>query len=255
MKLTIKSDIHLEFMEDPLKSCHPGEGDILVLAGDVCTIADYDRFHEWFLEAARNYNRVLYVEGNHEKYGWSGDWREATMTLRRQLPDGITLLDNTSVLIDGVHFIGATMWTNFNNMNLQTMEEGRGRMNDYHQYNGWTPEDALEQHLISREWFGRCIPMLRGRVVAITHHAPSPRSVKGRYSDAVAHYSTNLESFITEHPNITHWIHGHIHHQNDYMVGQCRVIANPHGYWKVEPNSAYVPNFTVELDRLPTVAL
>jgi hypothetical protein len=43
-------------------------------------------------------------------------------------------------------------------------------------------------------------------------------------------YSSNLEEFIAEHPNIRVWTHGHTHDDFDYTVAQCRIICNPRGY-------------------------
>ena len=92
------------------------------------------------------------------------------------------------------------------------------------------PEDTLQEHQLTMEWFERCIPMLRGPVFVITHHAPSPKSVKGRYKGSEGMYSTDLESFIKKHDNVLYWAHGHVHVPSDYMIEQCRVICNPRGY-------------------------
>ena len=43
-------------------------------------------------------------------------------------------------------------------------------------------------------------------------------------------YSSNLDAFIMDHPQIKLWTHGHTHHEFDYMIGSCRVMCNPRGY-------------------------
>jgi hypothetical protein len=43
-------------------------------------------------------------------------------------------------------------------------------------------------------------------------------------------YSSDLEQFILDYPQIKVWTHGHTHDTFDYMIGQCRVICNPRGY-------------------------
>jgi hypothetical protein len=43
-------------------------------------------------------------------------------------------------------------------------------------------------------------------------------------------YSSDLESFIIERPQIKLWTHGHTHDPFDYMVGSTRVLCNPRGY-------------------------
>ena len=81
----------------------------------------------------------------------------------------------------------------------------------------------------------------------ITHHSPSPQSVKGRYEDSVGMYSTNMEKFIQSNDNIKYWVHGHIHHNNDYKVGECRIISNPRGYSGYEVNPMFNPDLEFEV--------
>lgn len=42
------------------------------------------------------------------------------------------------------------------------------------------------------------------------------------------------------------WIHGHIHHQQDYWLDTTRVICNPRGY-PDEPNDRFIPDLTIEI--------
>ena len=82
-KVTYMSDLHLEFDAN----VDPGEGDILVLAGDILVAKyldpslndsmarskrkGYMRFYEKTLE---NYKSVYYIHGNHEPYGMDIDY-------------------------------------------------------------------------------------------------------------------------------------------------------------------------------------
>ena len=53
-----------------------------------------------------------------------------------------------------------------------------------------------------------------------------------------------MEYFIKNHPNILYWAHGHVHESSDYMIEQCRVVANPRGYNHSELN----PNFQLGME-------
>ena len=246
MKVKLMSDLHLEFFVDR-NTFDPGTGDVLILAGDICIASQYDDYHVFFEKCVKGYQRVLYVMGNHEHY--EGDYNKTWLHLRKNLPKEITLLNNTSVLIDGVHFVGATLWTNFNNLDSQTIEQARQCMNDYHCVENLQPEDTIDAHLFTRQWFESCVPMLRGPVFMITHHLPSFQSVKGRYEETAGMYATNLEKFIKANDNIKYWAHGHCHHTSDYMIGDCRVIANPRGYQDYEVNPLFDPNFEIEVSE------
>ena len=71
------------------------------------------------------------------------------------------------------------------------------------------------------------------KFVVVGHHAPSRSSTHPRYKDEVimnGGYSSSLEEFIIDHPQIKLWTHGHTHEEFDYMIGTTRVICNPRGY-------------------------
>ena len=91
MKINLLSDLHLEFGKEDFDI---GNGDVLILAGDICVIDDI--VAEWILEkddeerednvflsffrkCIRNYNKVFYIMGNHEHYGW--DYKISEMWL------------------------------------------------------------------------------------------------------------------------------------------------------------------------------
>ena len=247
MKVKVMSDIHLEFGD-----FDPGSGDVLVLAGDICVVSDYDKFHSFFERCVNGYNKVFYVLGNHEHY--NGNFDESYMILQSKLPDGITLLQNKSIFYRGVHFVGSTLWTNQNNLSYDTMSQSQSCMNDYYCVNrsdgrGLTVLDTVDDHLFTREWFEQAVPTLNGPVFLITHHAPSVDSVKGRYVGNEGAYSSDMTDFIKKNTNIQWWCHGHIHENNDYMVGECRVVANPRGYHGMELNPNFNPDFEIEIEE------
>jgi Icc-related predicted phosphoesterase len=67
--------------------------------------------------------------------------------------------------------------------------------------------------------------------VVITHHAPSIKSVAtGKEADLIsAAYVSKMDDFITEHGPAL-WVHGHIHENRDYMIGNTRILNNAFGY-------------------------
>ena len=247
LNVRVFSDLHLEF-DTPGDVFDPGTGDVLVLAGDICVANDYnDDYHNFFEKCVAGYNQVFYVLGNHEHYG--GVFEDTLFTLQDKLPEGICILNNKSMLYRGVHFIGATLWTNQNNLDFDTMSQSQSCMNDYYSVRKrdnrtLTVIDTVEEHLFNRGWFEQCLPTLRGDVFVITHHAPSKRSVKGRYVNNEGAYASDLVQLLEKNPNITHWVHGHIHESSDYTIGNARIVTNPRGYNGQELN----PNFDPTLD-------
>jgi len=58
---------------------------------------------------------------------------------------------------------------------------------------------------------------------------------------------SDLDNFILENSQIKYWSHGHTHVNLDYMVGDCRVVCNPRGYYPSEVNSEFNENFTINI--------
>lgn len=239
MKVRVLSDLHLEFGD-----FDPGEGDVLVLAGDICTASSFlwrgeeliaERYSEFFNKCVSNYNKVFYVLGNHEHYNGYLDC--SAQTLREYLPDDITILDDQSEYYEGWHFVGSTLWTNFSNESHASIESCSELCNEYNYIwktggkSNITTSDILTEHKESVTWLNQCLPTLRGNVMVITHHAPSFESIEPDYvgSETVGAYASNLEGLIAKN-NIDIWIHGHIHATQSYRLHGTHVISNPRGY-------------------------
>lgn len=258
MKINVISDLHLEFDDLEL----PG-GDVLILSGDVCeaknvkadrydpngVMFDFeranrrpDRYIRFFKEECSKYRHVLYVMGNHEHYGFRYDKTYSQLLVN--MPDNVRLLEQETTEIDGVVFMGATLWTDCNNGDPITMMQLRSSMNDYRivqnyykdkgQYFKLTPEFTHKVHRDTVAYFKEELAKYQDRkVVVITHHSPSKQSIKPKYQGDYhmnGGYSSDLEQFILDHPQIKAWTHGHTHDTFDYQIGQCRVICNPRGY-------------------------
>lgn len=98
----------------------------------------------------------------------------------------------------------------------------------------FSPEDAVEDH---EKFVGYIRQIIEGqwdqKFVVVGHHAPSRMSTHPRYAHETimnGGYSSNLDEFIMDHPQIRLWTHGHTHEDFDYMIGSTRVICNPRGY-------------------------
>ena len=247
MKVNLLSDVHLEFQRGV--DFHPGEGDVLILSGDICVASDLgtgdenDKVAQKFFEnCAKNYNKVFYTAGNHEHYYGDIDKVDGILS---QIP-GITYLNNSSEFYNGHHFVGTTLWANFKNGDSPTMMDASQMMTDYHVITrgGWplTPMDTLRRHDESVAWLNQCLPTLNGPIIVFTHHAPSMISNQGyRDSSVVGSYCTDLHQLIESYPSIHTWCHGHVHKSSNYHIGNCNVIANPRGYNNVAINENFNP--------------
>ena len=145
MKISIASDIHLEFGD--LFINNDNNADVLILSGDICVAADIGRPDPHnFLEGARSnrvtdffkrcsfqFPHVVYIMGNHEHY--NGDFATSGNKIKSMLESNmlsnVYLLDKEVKTIDEVTFVGGTLWTDMNNSDEMTLSHIRGMMNDF----------------------------------------------------------------------------------------------------------------------------
>jgi Icc-related predicted phosphoesterase len=103
------------------------------------------------------------------------------------------------------------------------------------------PEDTVQDHKKMLQYIQETTAMLASmnpnKYVVVGHHAPSKASTHPRYQTEVimnGAYSSRLDDFILNHPQIKLWTHGHTHEEFDYMIGTTRVVCNPRGYINYE---------------------
>jgi hypothetical protein len=117
MKIQLLSDLHLETDPDFLARPAPG-ADLLVLAGDIGSyrrgsLMTGDDFGLGSYAPSKGWpTPVVYVPGNHE-YD-NVDFDETHARLRQLCGElGIHWLERETLVIDGVRFVGTTLWTDF----------------------------------------------------------------------------------------------------------------------------------------------
>lgn len=253
MKLHILSDLHLG---QGALALPPTDADLVVLAGD---IARPPQAVAWASQLGKP---VLYVLGNHEFYGGS---IETTAAQFKDLSarSNVRLLDDESVVIGNVRFLGSTLWTDF-----LLFGEGEQReaaiadavrfMRDYSRIRTGDDPQAVLQPRDTAARFQRHAAWLAaelarphdGPTVVITHHAPSTRSIHPRFETSLlnACFVSRAEHLLGD-DRAQLWIHGHTHDSFDYTVNGTRVVCNPRGYARegVNENAAFDAGFVVEV--------
>ena len=240
MKIALASDIHLEFGEISLEN--DKNADVLILSGDICVASKFrDKDRKFFRQCSERFPKVIYIMGNHEHY--NGNFVLSENLLREELEDfeNIHLLEKQSIDIGDYTFVGATIWTDMNKNDPNTLWHVNRVMNDFRIiahpdgfYERLTPEIVQEVHIDTMEYIQSVVDANpNGKFVVVGHHAPSKQSIKPRYKgDHLTNgaYSSDLSEFILDRPQIKVWTHGHTHEVFDYMIGTTRVLCNPRGY-------------------------
>jgi predicted phosphodiesterase len=253
MKLNILSDLHIGFsaFDTPMN-----DADVVVLAGD---IAPPRQAALWALRLTKP---VIYVLGNHEFYG-SSLGGAASELKRLCAGTHVQVLDNDEVVVDGVRFVGTTLWTDFMLFGdgagrAAATSEAQRRMRDFSRIRIddatpalFTPAASAALFERNAAWLDRHLPLTHaGPTVVVTHHAPSRQSIHPRFAGSPlnACFVSDAERLVGADRS-TLWIHGHTHDSFDYDLNGTRVICNPRGYALagVNENARFDPDFIVDV--------
>ena len=253
MKIHILSDLHLEFDDNrEFETFTNSENaDTLILAGDIFTAKTFklDYVQNFFKNVSKQYKNVLFIFGNHEYY--KGTFNTLINRIVPKLPANVTFLNNSSVEIDDITFIGSTLWTNYNNNCFFTKRVVRNKLNDYRVIKNVNVEILYQEHLRSIFAIETLYSVARtDKVVGIFHHGISPQSIAPEFRadrEMNGAYMSDLREFFEKMPKFKLLIHGHTHTSFDYILDNelqnQRVICNPRGYARFEMN----PNFNRDL--------
>ena len=284
MKITLVSDLHLEFSDVNLTN--EQGADVLILGGDIMIAQDLhdhpqpanaveqsmiangqgvgrrqqkaQQFRDFLKRVSFQFPHVVYIAGNHEYY--HGKWPDSIRYLRDEVSayPNIYFLENDVKEIDDVVFVGGTLWTDMNQGDPITINVVSSMMNDYRiirnsdrNYARLTPSDTVIGHKNTLKYIKTVVEADPSKkYVVVGHHAPSKQSTKPRYENEFhmnGAYSSNLSEFILDHPQIKLWTHGHTHNCFDYMIGSTRIVCNPRGYEGYEEDSGWNPNLILEV--------
>jgi predicted phosphodiesterase len=264
MKLLVLSDLHLEFANFVPDAAATEAADLVVLAGDI------HKGTQGIVWARKTFptKEIIYVAGNHEFYGEHWDMLLRHFRMLAGVYD-IHFLENDSVTIDGIRFLGTTLWTNFEffgqsrrSQMMRLAETGMNdfrlikaeplavklvglagtvaetRITDYRSKPRLSPTHTVLRHRESLAWLQAELSNRElgdpDKTVVVTHHYPCKRSTAAKWASdpLTAAFGSKLDMEMLTQAKI--WIHGHTHDSCDYRLGDSerpvRVVCNPRGY-------------------------
>jgi len=260
MKIHLISDVHTETGFYFIPEMEDEKNTVVVLAGDIGLAK---RPETTYLPLVKNccdrFKYVLMVMGNHEH--WRSDFGVTYSKIWNDTLnfENFDLLEKETKVIDGVAFIGATLWTDMNKGNpilKMDVVSKYGGMKDYTRIRisnysrPFRPVHSTADHLRAKEYIFPEIAKQKeagNKTVVITHHLPSYMSIPEVFKNQKLNgaYASELGNEICEAaPDL--WFHGHTHGNSDYMMGDCRIVCNPRGYAE-ELNVGFINDLIIEI--------
>jgi DNA repair exonuclease SbcCD nuclease subunit len=225
MKVAYCSDLHLEFR--PIELKNEENADVLILAGDIYLISRMqydldDRFKDFMDNITSEFTHVIYVAGNHEYYDSSIYDIEKLRNAVKLYPN-VHVLDTQSVTIDGVKFVGGTMWTDINKQDPIAMLQAPRVMNDFTVIGDFSPQYSVDAFNVFNDYIQSRKPV----DVVVSHHGPSWDCIAPEY--AFSKYNSFYVSNV-DVSGVKFWIYGHLHGGNTFEQDGCQILHNSRGY-------------------------
>lgn len=257
-KILLMSDVHIEFGELLVPKT---QADVAVLAGDIHVGVEAAAWSDRL--AKRLGIPVVLIAGNHEHYGsmrQPGRHMAGTIAELRAAAVAtagrVTFLERETAIIAGVHFVGCTLWTDYELFGdpAEDMAHAEIAMNDYRTIAyrpgvRFTTNDARREFMLAVRFLkAELVQPFDGPTVVVTHHLPSLKSVPERFKGdrLSAAFASHLDELVAA-SGAELWCHGHTHSSCDYAIGKTRVLCNPRGYDDFALNPCFDPGLTANV--------
>jgi hypothetical protein len=266
----VVSDLHLELYDtsDLTKLPIPKPiAPLLIMAGDIYP-GRKENFKEVMSYITSFYDAVVFVPGNHEYYCGDGinmtiDEIKDKMKKECESIPKMYYLDDDVISINGITFLGGTMWTKIFYSYWPVV---KSFINDYNAiaYQRYgkvlklSPEIVDSMHKETLKFFRSEIRSITSQsnagttcenVVVITHHSPSFK-YKGTWfrNDIYKefYFADDVDDLLVK-PPVCAWFHGHTHCTvNSLSDGGTSIISNARGY-ESELNQNYDEKMVVNI--------
>lgn len=259
MKIQVLSDLHLDASNMGVDF---NNADVVVIPGDLAT--NFKLALDFFYYNIPEHIPVIYVPGNHEYEGHKIELYDAVMKDKLKGLSNVFFLQNDEAVIDGVRFLGTTLWSDFKLYEplVPQNEAMKIAVNNIADFSTiitekrlFSPKDALSlfeesekflEYKLKRDCFD-------GETVVVSHFLPHKNSIAKKFNDDIlnAYFCSDLEHLMGFSKL---WLHGHTHDSVDYEVEGTKVLCNPRGYsrqYNLSSNHLFSDKLIIELENKP----
>lgn len=228
MRFQLISDIHHEFLKGGIYAKIVPKCSTLVLAGDIGNPMQ-SSYGVFLRKVATEFEHIVLIHGNHEYYGTNykdavAKTREICAEIRVSGKGRVHFLQNSHIDINGVRFIGSTLWSKLDPDVPLIGDRNIG---------GFSIEWYNRLHRQCRDYLQIAIAESTLPTVVVSHHLPSfsliaPKYLK--YGMINQWFASDSDDLIMSGGFTKAWVYGHTHDPNVTDIGGVSMICNPVGY-------------------------
>ena len=224
MIIQFVSDLHIDLDLFHTDNYIKQKGDILILAGDICSFYNLFLLRTFIKKVYKNYKYVLYIPGNQEYYYYDFISFRSRRTMDQLFNNALSLekefdnlyfLNRNSVIINNICITGCTLWSKSTLNQLPKYVKIHNL--SIEEYNKSHAEDLLYINDMEKYCQQQNI-----KHIIITHHSPLDSDlVNKKYSSL---YYSNVD--ISNFKMVSHWIFGHTHINMNIKKNNINFITN-----------------------------
>lgn len=243
VRYQLASDLHIEYLENvSAKDLIKKYADVLVLGGDIGSIYKMSQL-EKFLNELHEFEKIIYIPGNHEFYMVKGIEPKPFNQLLKELYDlenrieNLVILNCDTYVVDDTQFIGCTLWSDLGeNFFPRFRVRIYGFNNIVYQQQYKKNLQFLQKKLKHKSEY---------KNVVVTHYPPIDltKHMSNNKNNFKYLYSNNLEHMIQRN-RILVWNFGHIHVNHMLSIKNVLLVTNQKGR-KKDNVKDYVNDFII----------
>lgn len=228
MKISLISDIHLEFIKS-FSIDNSDNNELLILAGDI-GYPKSSEFKQFINECCKLFQHVFFITGNHEYY--RNYINEINNFIKEEFKHLVNFhfLQNSIFNYKDVIFWGGTLWSNIPSDKKFIV---KSKINDFSLINEFSVDEYNKLHLEAIESINNFIsnPLYKNyKKVIISHHAPLINNTSDiKYTSSLTNcvFSSNLSHLVEK---VDYWFFGHTHFKTEFFYKKTKLVTNAKGY-------------------------
>lgn len=244
MRIQFHSDLHVEhYNAIKRQKFEVAKGvDVLIFAGDIANSPQLA--YEFFSNVRKTYSgHIIYVLGNHEYYHHkvtiNTEYYALMDLIGVKVLDKDNILTHGKVIINDIQFVGTTLYSDLSNpIEAQVVKRS---LSDFRVVKGmnidlWQSEFDLSSTMIDNHLFRAKVNKQTDKTIVITHFAPLPNLITPGFENnpSNAGFVSDLSEMILQYQP-AYWIYGHTHSNQDFQLGDTKIVCNQFGYRHERP--------------------
>ncbi len=251
MKFQIISDVHIETMDNPIKSFTDGKlwipnANNLIICGNLGETR-HESYFSFIDEVKKHYKRVFIVLGDQEFFFCDIDTVTEKIKNYCMYSPNVYFLNNTMYDFGKIVILGTTLWADVNLTKSQHLSTKYQHIKKDKYNNSLSCQDTVNMHKKSVKWLESSLNFINQtekKAIVCTHYPPIVNGVSNPKLEKDEHIgdATDLSSLMN-FECIKSWVFGHTHCPVNTKINNINIVSNPIGY-KIE-KIYYSPILTI----------